>query len=129
MRAVGATAMDVVEALGCSTLEMMAVVPLPVVSVRIIECAVIAPIAVIEGAIIAVIIAVVIVGAGDAYTDDRAGDAYTDAYAADMDSDTNLGIRGNRAKQRQGKNRSDKNFHTDSLSLDREFRLIHRIRH
>ena len=122
MLAVGAAAVDVVETFAFATLKMMAIIALPGASVLIVERAVIAPIAVIERAIIAVIVTVVIVGRGDVHAD-------ADTHAADIDTDADLSVRGCRAEQRRDKNRSDKNFHKSSLSIDCEFRLTRRIQH
>jgi hypothetical protein len=111
MVAVGAATMDAAEAAGAVVAEMLAIVPVPsVAAILIPEGAVAAPIPVNKGAIIAVIIAVIIVG-------DGTWDTYADTDTAYMDSDADLGICGCRANQGQHKSRSDKIFHGEFLML------------
>jgi hypothetical protein len=63
MIAVMAAAMNGTPAMASPVMEMMAVVPVPVVTaIGIIEEAVIAPIAIVEGAIEAIVIAVIVIG-------------------------------------------------------------------
>ena len=86
MVAVAAATMNVAEALACSALEVITAVALPIVgAIRVVKGTIVPPIAVIERAVIAVIVAIIIVGARERH-------AYADANAADMDSDAYLGI-------------------------------------
>jgi hypothetical protein len=105
MVAMAATTVDMVEAAGAVMAEMIASVAVPgMPTILVPKTAIVAPIAVNKRAVIAVIIAIIIVGSGP-------WDPHTDADRSDTDSGTNLGVRGCRTNQRQRKNRSYQFLH------------------